>query len=231
MPGRDLGRRGQQRRDGDGLLTGPGPAGGHTGGEGGGPAVPFAVPDGIQDPLAYRVTGGGDLRAADGEQGVHVDQQRIGERRVGQPHRPGRRGRIWQVPGERGQRAGVVAGAVGGAEFAVAQFERRVGQLASELAGALVEGIPPAGAVSGQQQQPDRRGPGRPVAHRPDQVREQRDIEVGVVNDQQRRPVELQLRPSAWGGRVEETGLPPPARPSARTPRRPAGSSRTRPHR
>ena len=209
MPGGDLGRRGEQRRYGDGLLTGPGPAGGHTGGEGVGPAVPFAVQDGIQDPLAYRVTGGGDLRAADGEQGVHVDQQRIGERRVGQPHRPGRRDRIWQMRGERSQRAGVLVGAAGGGEFAVVQFERRVGQLAGELAGALVEGVPPAGGVPGQQQQPDRRGPGRPVAHRADQVREQRDVEVGVVDDQQRRPVELQLRPPARGLRVGETGLPP----------------------
>ena len=191
MSGGDLARRGEQRRYGDGLLTGPGSTGGHTGGEGGGPAVPFAVQDGIQDPLAYRVAGGGNLRAAGGEQGVHVDQQRIGERRVSQPHRPGRPDRIGQMPGERGQRAGVVFGAAGGGQFAVAKFERRVGKLVGELAGALVEGVPPAGGVPGQQQQPDQRGPGRPVAHRADQVREQRDVEVGVVDNQQRRPVEL----------------------------------------
>ena len=151
LPGGGLGRRGKQRRHGDGLLTGPGPAGGHAGGEGGVPAGPFAVQDGIQDPLAYRVAGTGGLRAADGEQGVHVDQQRIGERRVGQPHRPGRRDRIGQVRGERRQRAGVVIGAAVGGEFAVVQLEGRVGQLVGELAGGLVEPLPPAGSVPGQQ--------------------------------------------------------------------------------
>ena len=231
MPGGDLSRQGEQRRYGDGLLTGPGPAGGHTGGEGAGPAVPFAVQNGIQDPLADCVTGGGDLRAADGEQGVHVDQQRIGERTVGQTHLPGRRDRIWQMRGERSQRAGVLVGAAWRRKFAVAQFERRVGKGRGGPVGVPVEGVPPDGGVPGQQQQPDRRGPGRPVAHRADQVREQRDVEVGVVNDQQRRPVELQLRPPARGLRVGETSLPPLRRPSARTPRRPAGSSRTRPSR
>ena len=136
-------------------------------------------------------------------------QQRIGERRVGETHQPGRCCRIWQVRGERSQRASMLVGAVGRGEFAVVQFERRVGQFASEVVGALVEGVPPAGGVPGQQQQPDRRGPGRPVAHRADQVREHHDVEVGVVDDQQRRPVERQLRPAAWGLRVGETGLPP----------------------
>ncbi len=191
VPGGDLSRRGEQRRHGDGLLTGLGPAGVHTSGKGGRPAFPFAVQDGIQDPLVYRVTGGGDLRAADSKQGVHVDQQRIGERRIGQTHRPGRRDRIWQVRGERRQRAGVLVGAVGEGEFAVVQLERRVGKRVGRLVGVPVEGIPPDGGVPGQQQQPDRRGPGRPVVYRADQVREQRDVQVGVVDDQQRRPVEL----------------------------------------
>ena len=43
LRGDGLSRRGKQRRYGDGLLTGPGPTGGHTSGEGGGPTVPFAV--------------------------------------------------------------------------------------------------------------------------------------------------------------------------------------------
>jgi hypothetical protein len=42
--------------------------------------------------------------------------------------------------------AGVVAGT---GELSVAQVERRVGQLAGELAGALVEGVPPASGVPG----------------------------------------------------------------------------------
>ena len=87
--------------------------------------------------------------------------------------------------------AGVVFGAAGGGEFTVVQHELRVGKFSGELVGALIESVPPAGGVPGQQQQPDRRCVRRPIAHRPDKVREQRDVQVGIVDDQQGRLVEL----------------------------------------
>jgi hypothetical protein len=54
LRGGDLGRRGEQRRHGDGLLTGPGPAGGPADGERVGPAVP--VPDPGRHPGSARVS-------------------------------------------------------------------------------------------------------------------------------------------------------------------------------
>jgi hypothetical protein len=51
-------------------------------------------------------------------------------------------------PGCARRQPGLV-GAAGAGELSVAQVERRVGQLAGELAGALVEGVPPASGVPG----------------------------------------------------------------------------------
>src|SRR5580693_7403849 len=76
-------------------------------------------------------------------------------------------------PGCARRQPGLV-GAAGAGELSVAQVERRVGQLAGELAGALVEGVPPASGVPGAESalgpQWNRFGRQRPGSHRHDQL-------------------------------------------------------------
>ena len=99
--------------------------------------------------------------AEDGEQGGHVDQQRVGERRVGQLRHgrllAGRFGTQRRAAGavlaelaEGGGGGLVLVAPVVGVELPAGQVDRRVGVFVGEVVGLPVELVPPADTVAGQ---------------------------------------------------------------------------------
>ena len=155
---------------------------------------------------ARRRRGGGHVHRA--QQRGDVDQQRFGVRRISQLGRRRRVGRPRPgaaVGGERGAGAAEVLGPVGERDGMAVQVQDRVGVVQLLLAD---QPVPPVPRGPRQQQQPDRR-PGIVPPQVVDQGGDQAGAQVGVIDHQQRRPLQPVRGGAVPALVIGQPGVPP----------------------